>query len=720
MIALCFISRYRRLLTPCIDGELDAPAQRRLQKHLEKCARCRAEYDRLLFASRIVARLTLPAAPPTGAPAWLPLGEAEARPQHGFAAWRKLIPLAAAMLLVAIAFPYWYGRRARDASWEVVRLSGAPTINSGRMNKTTRLEAGDWLETDDKSRAMLNLGIVGQVEVDPDTRIKLVKSRPNEQKLAMTRGRVFASIMAPPRIFFIETPSGTAVDLGCAYTLEVDDSGQSILYVAAGAVAISHNGREALVPADMACRARPANGPGTPYSRDASEQLQNALAKFDFENGGSKALQTVMAESRASDAHTLWSLLKRVEGADRSQVYDRLAQLVFPPQNITKDGILNLDQQMLNLWLQELDKVRANHFSNPNPAPGTIRFTGNMEVERSWHRSTLLPDGKVLVTGGLDSYGTALASAEIYDPATERFINAGNLNSKRAGHSATLLPNGKVLIAGGAYSQNDWETLSSAELYDPSTGRFTQTDSLKTARMGHEATLLADGRVLITGGTSASRDSRCLASAEIYDPGTGAFIEAGDMSEPRVDHTATLLPNGKVLVTGGYAMRNSSSGLTSGAELYDPATNRFSPVAGMNFHRYKHSAVLLGDGKVLVAGGIASYPDKPRDTTAELFDPATNRFVKTGAMVLDRFKVKNAAVLLQNGKVLIAGGSWGVEIYDPAQGSFSFKPDQMMMRYYSTATLLPDGEVIIIGGYSGIQPQDFYHSSASAWIYSPE
>ncbi len=714
MTALCVISRYRRRLTPYIDGELDQSAQTSVQKHLEKCAGCRAEYDRLLFASRIVSKLALPAAPPTGVPAWLPPASVES---HSRVAWKTV---AAAMLLVAVAFVYWYSARARAASCEVVRLSGAPTINSNQMNKTARIKAGDWLETDDNSKAMLNLGILGQVEVDPDTRIGLVKSRPNEQKLAMTRGRVFASITAPPRIFFIETPSGIAVDLGCAYTLEVDDAGQSTVYVAAGAVALAYNGREAVVPADAVCRTRPGSGPGTPYSRDASERLQDALAKFDFESGGPNALQIVMAEARASDGLTLWSLLKRAEGADRTRLYDRLAQLISPPQTVTKDGVLGLDQQMLNLWLQELDKVRANHFSSTNLAPGSIKFTGNMEVDRSWHRSTLLPDGKVFVTGGLDSYGDALASAEIYDPATGKFTDAGIMNSKRAGHSATLLPDGRVLIAGGSYSKNDWETLSSAEIYDPATGSFTKTASLNTARMGHEATLLSDGRVLITGGTSANRDTRLVASAEIYDSTTGAFTETGSMSEARVDHTATLLANGKVLVAGGYAVQNSSGGLTSSAELYDPAANSFSPVARMNFHRYKHSAVLLNDGKVLMAGGIASYPDKPRYTTAELFDPATNSFVKTGDMILDRFKVKNAAVLLQNGKVLIAGGSWGLEIYDPATGTFSFKPSEMMTRYYSTATLLPDGRVVIIGGYSSIQPQDFYHSSASAWIYSPE
>ncbi|MGA9772148.1 MAG: kelch repeat-containing protein [Blastocatellia bacterium] len=717
MNALCLISRYRRHLTPYIDGELDRFRQARVERHLEKCARCRKEYDRLLFASRIVSQLALPAAPPTGVPAWPGPPTVEARFRQP---WKKLVPVAAAILLVAIAIAYWYGARARDASWEVVRLSGAPRINSNQMNRTGQIKEGDWLETDEKSKAMLNLGILGQVEVDPDTRIRLVTSRSNEQKLVMTRGRVFASIMAPPRIFFIETPSGIAIDLGCAYTLEVDDSGQSTLYVAAGAVALAYNGREAVVPADAVCRARPGSGPGTPYSRDASERLQTALAEFDFGDGASNALQIVIAEARVSDGLTLWSLLKRVEGADRDRVYDRLAQLISPPQNVTKDGVFRRDQKMLNLWLQELDKVRVNHFSNPEPAPGAIRFTGNMETDRSWHRSTLLPDGKVFVTGGLDSYGNALASAEIYDPATGQFTPAGTMNSRRAGHTATLLPNGLVLIAGGAYSKNDWETLSSAEIYDPATGRFTQIAGLKTARMGHEATLLSDKRVLITGGTGANRDIRGLRSAEIYDSLTGVFTETGHMSEPRLDHTATLLPNGSVLITGGYSIQISSSELASTAELYDPATNSFSLVASMNFYRYKHSAVLLSDGRVLIAGGIATDPGKPRYTTAEIFDPATNSFVKTGDMILDRFKVRNGAVLLKNGKVLIAGGSWGLEVYDPATGRFSFKPSQMMTRYYSTATLLANGEVVIIGGYSGIQPQDFYHSSASAWIYSPE
>jgi hypothetical protein len=220
---------------------------------------------------------------------------------------------------------------------------------------------------------------------------------------------------------------------------------------------------------------------------------------------------------------------------------------------------------MLGLWLRRIDEQRAGRLSKP--APGSMKMTGNMEVDRSWHRATLLPDGRVLVTGGFDSYGNALASAEIYDPSTGQFVDAGNMNSKRATHSATMLPNGKVLIAGGANAGNDPHALASAEIYDPGTGRFTATGDLQIARVGHEATLLSDGRVLITGGLGTGSDLPHLASAEIYDPVTGRFAATGSMHEQRVDHTATLLPNGTVLIAGGRRQYASNDALSS-AELF--------------------------------------------------------------------------------------------------------------------------------------------------------
>ncbi len=723
------VAYFRRLLTPYIDGELDALKQTRVQRHLGKCERCQREYDHLLFASRVVSHLILPVEPPTGMPAWFAPVRVEDKFRSYWRPWKILVPFAAATLATLLIAVVLIHRRHMDqqngslnqeVSWNVVRLAGTPLINSSRMSKTNEIKVGDWLETDKSSRALLNMGILGQVEVDPDTRIRLVESRSNEQRLSITRGRVYATILAPPRIFFIETPSGIAIDLGCAYTLEVDESGQSTVYVFSGGVAFAYRGRESTIPANMACRARPGSGPGTPYDRGASESFQNALAEFDFESGGSQALQKVLAETQASDALTLWNLLKRVEGRDRDRVYEKLARFVPPPDASTKEGILRLDQPMLDLWLQKVDEARAGHESKRRPAPGTIRLTGNMEVDRSWHRAILLPNGKVLVTGGLDSYGNALASAELYDPATGEFTDAGKMNSRRYAHSATLLKNGKVLFVGGGEGKETRDTLSSAEIYDPNTGLFTPTGMLKTARLAHEATLLADGRVLITGGMGGNGDASWLASAEIYDPATETFNETGKMREARVDHTATLLNNGKTLIAGGYGNTGARNGVTSSAELYDPQTGSFSLVSNMNFHRFKHSAVLLNDGKVLIVGGIASSSNPRQYTTAELFDPATNSFVNTGDMVLDRYKVRNAAVRLQNGKVFIAGGSWGFEIYDPATGTFSMNTGRMnMTRYYSTATLLPNGDVVIIGGYSGIQPEDFYHSSASAWIYSP-
>jgi hypothetical protein len=455
----------------------------------------------------------------------------------------------------------------------------------------------------------------------------------------------------------------------------------------------------------------------------ASKPLQDALAELDFEGGGAKALRTVLTEANASDAITLWNLLKRVEGADRGRVYDRLAQFVPPPEGATRDALLRLDSLMLDRWLQALEQKRVNPFSDLPLAPGSIRMTGNMEVDRAWHRATLLPDGRVLVTGGLDSYGNALARAELYDPATGQFTRAGDMNAARAVHTATLLPNGKVLIAAGLYSNKNEESLATAELYDPETNSFTPTGDLNNARGGQEATLLPDGRVLITGGVGPDRDVPMLPSAEIYDPATETFTPTGSLNEPRVDHTATLLGDGRVLIAGGFGSRGSDTGVTSGAELYDPAKGAFASAGEMIFHRAKHSAVLLADGKVLISGGIAykETAGRKRPTTAELYDPSTGAFVRTGDMILDRFKVGSAAALLKNGKVLIAGGSWGFEVYDPSSGSFSMKTGSLnLTRYYSTATLLPNGEVVIIGGYSGITPGDFFHASAGAWIYQPE
>jgi hypothetical protein len=216
------------------------------------------------------------------------------------------------------------------------------------------------LETDNASRAKIDVGSIGQVEIDPNTRVRLIETKPTEHRLELAHGKMIANIWAPPRLFFVNTPSAVAADLGCAYTLEVDDDGWGLLHVTTGWVALQLHNRESMVPAGATCATRPGVGPGTPYFEDASEVFRTALAKLDFEPddiGWSKipSLDLILTDARPRDSLTLWHLLARVEGSNRSRVYDRLAVLVPPPEGVTRDGVLRLNEQMLLLWRNKLE-----------------------------------------------------------------------------------------------------------------------------------------------------------------------------------------------------------------------------------------------------------------------------------------------------------------------------------------------------------------------------
>lgn len=244
---------------------------------------------------------------------------------------------------------------ASNAGWEVARLEGAPKVGANRIEGNGRLSVGEWLETDATSRAEINVANIGHVEIEPNSRVRLVETNATEHRLAMVHGGLHATISAPPRLFFVETPSGVAVDLGCSYTLEVDKAGRSILHVTSGWVALELKGRESVVPAGAICVTEPGKGPGTPYFDDASGKFRDALARFDFQNGGAKALSIVLTEAREYDTLTLWHLLARVNGAERVRVYDRMAALIPPPAGVTKEGILKLDKGMLELWKQGME-----------------------------------------------------------------------------------------------------------------------------------------------------------------------------------------------------------------------------------------------------------------------------------------------------------------------------------------------------------------------------
>ena len=278
----------------------------------------------------------------------------------------------------------------------------------------------------------------------------------------------------------------------------------------------------------------------------------------------------------------------------------------------------------------------ASASPTPTPTPTPMPTpTGPMSNGRQIHTATLLADGRVLVAGGYEAGNITLASADLYDPATDTFSATGSLAAARGSHTATLLSDGRVLVAGGgpaSWSVGD-ASLASAELYDPTTGTFSPTGSVTTARGFHTATLLADGRVLITGGHPAawSATGPFIASAELYDPTTGTFSPTGSLATARDLHTATLLSGGRVLVAGGLARGRAYADdpqFLALAELYDPAGS-FSATGPMTERRAWQMATLLADGRVLVTGGSGDFAAPL--ASAELFDPATGTFSPAGA-----------------------------------------------------------------------------------------
>ena len=340
-------------------------------------------------------------------------------------------------------------------------------------------------------------------------------------------------------------------------------------------------------------------------------------------------------------------------------------------------------------------------YAGGNPA-GSFIPTGSLATARQSHTATLLSNGKVLVAGGAGSNSTVFyKSAELYDPSTGLFSGTANsMATSRSNHTATLLPNGKVLIAGGFNGYTTAAKLASAELYDPATGLFSATNSMSKARVSHTATLLPNGKVLIIGGSNSS--DGYLASTELYDPKTGMFSATGSLSVPRSKHTATLLPDGKVLVAGG----SYGAIFLSSAEIYDPSTGLFSVVNGMTTARISHTATLLPNGKVLLTGGFGGTSSSAiYNSSAELYDPATGSFVATGNMATAKYL--HAATLLPNGKVLVAGGrnaGYGgsamayAELFDPATGTFNATGSMLTPRQYHTITLLLNGKVLATAG----------------------
>jgi len=324
----------------------------------------------------------------------------------------------------------------------------------------------------------------------------------------------------------------------------------------------------------------------------------------------------------------------------------------------------------------------------------SVTLTGLLSHGRASHTATLLQNGKVLIAGGGETSGASIASSELFDPTSGVFTDTGSLRNARYFHTATLLPNGKVLIIGGDGAPGPC-ALTTAELYDPTTGAFTLTGSMQSQRYHHTATLLPNGKVLVVGGTD---EYSVFATAELYDPSTGTFTATGAMATGRIFHTAALLANGKVLIVGG----KNNSEIFDGAELYDPETGGFAPSGALVVPVYDHTETLLPNGKVLIAGGAGL---DTISSIAELYDSGSQN-IRMDAYI--NFKRKShTATLMPNGMVLLSGGTVGdlyyyaianTELYDPYLHGFFPAQPLITSRFKHTATLLRDGKVLIVGG----------------------
>lgn len=401
-------------------GEIGKEERQHLAEHLLVCDECRREHDELKLGSSLLAKLPRADAPSS---VWVNVKDKlDGRempkmgliPQAAWMDWRKGFALAVSFIAVSTIAaavyinlftgspPIAHGPQDTPAnnqpvnsapsvsanasniqpdantntntgsqnsnsvvpeavplpSWQVETLAGMPMIGDG--GTAGQIAVGQMLETDGKSKAKITVANIGSVEVAPNSLVRFVGTGKEQHRLALERGRLHAKILAPPRLFVVDTPSGQAVDLGCEYTLQVDRVGNTILHVTAGFVALEDKGRESIVPAGMMCLTRKGKGLGTPFSAEADAGFRRALEQFDFGGGGRAALQTLLSEADFYDMITLWHLLIRAPKDERGAVFDRLAKFVTPPAGVTREGVMNLDKKMLAAWRAEVENAWFN------------------------------------------------------------------------------------------------------------------------------------------------------------------------------------------------------------------------------------------------------------------------------------------------------------------------------------------------------------------------
>jgi len=336
-----------------------------------------------------------------------------------------------------------------------------------------------------------------------------------------------------------------------------------------------------------------------------------------------------------------------------------------------------------------------------SPATRSWSARGGMERVRGEATAVALADGRVLVAGGM-TLSSCPPATELYDPATRSWSSAGALAKGRMGLAAALAGEGEVLVAGGADYEGN--VLASVERYEAAANRWTEAAPLATGRVYPTATRLLDGRVLVAGGSSRLAGNLALASAEIYDPATGRWTSAGTLQVARVHHTATLLRDGTVLVAGGEGSLGSGGAppVFNSAELYDPATNTWSPTGSMTYPKLWTSAILLQDGKVFMVGAGGDFT-LYNPGYAETYDPLTRSWSRSGPVEGRRWAP--LAALQADGRVFVLGGSNDpdkvlfAQIFDPVGQTWQAVPSGTNCYLSGLAVPLPDGRILIVGGF---------------------
>lgn len=364
------MKHYKEKISAFLHRELPEIEWQKIDAHLLHCADCRAEFDEINFGAKLAEIVSQTDAPQN---LWNKIEielngnqtvESRFKVRFLTAAFSTLILFAGILSLVYFVFlkngstenaqnqtpSNQVNKENLSSEWNVVALSGEPKSGDQLISGNGILTVGEILETDKNSRAKIDVADIGHVEIAPDSRLRLVKTDSTEHRLSLEKGVLQARIYAPPRLFIVDTPSAVAVDLGCAYTLEVDDNGDSKLHVTGGFVALEKGQRESIVPAGAMAITKKNKGVGTPFADDASQEFRDALYEFDFENGGERSLEIVLKNPSIKTSLTLWHLLSRVPENEREKVFDKLVSVVKLPEGVTKKDVLKLDKEMLTVW----------------------------------------------------------------------------------------------------------------------------------------------------------------------------------------------------------------------------------------------------------------------------------------------------------------------------------------------------------------------------------